>query len=376
MAGHTTAADHRFQKAIRLSTTLRRSNMQHQGKTTSFQREFWETFQHIWQNGPKRCLFSPCCQGKLIKSHTVPKNILRAIQLENHVIQLTGRLLTDASGEVRQPVKAEKIGINNASTGPFVCRYHEDLFEEIERPDADVRDRRILDLMMYRATLLELWKQLTLDEPLSKYVPPSMPPNIRPSHRLLAITDLTNRLGEGFSPEVAGYQPAIEIKHFVRKIKTSGPIVGAAQAHGSADLFIKKSTGQHIPMGKASLYTDKEPNASWSLTVIPRADNHTVIFSYVDNSAAEQFFPHIATANGSELEAAVSAEIILFSENWYINPSVWEAYGQKRQQAILTAYDNFDELIVGINYDLKPPTQPWYDFLQLPNRHQINLFRF
>ena len=120
---------------------------------------------------PTTLSFSPCCQGKPIKSHTVPKNILRGIQLENHVIQLTGRLLTDASGEVRQPVKAEKIGINNASTRPFVCRYHEDLFEEIERPDADVRDRRVLDLMMYRSTLLELWNQLKIAEPISKYVP-------------------------------------------------------------------------------------------------------------------------------------------------------------------------------------------------------------
>ena len=331
---------------------------------------------YIWENGPKRCLFSPCCQGKPIKSHTVPKNILRGIQLENHVIQLTGRLLTDASGEVRQPVKAEKIGINNASTGPFVCRYHEDLFEEIERPDADVRDSRILDLMMYRATLLELWKQLTVTEPLSKYVPPSMPPHIRPSHRLRAITDLTNRLGQGFSPEVAGYQPAIKIKHLARTIKTRMPIVGAAQAHGSADLVINQTTGQTIPMDQTQTYTHKEPNCSWSLTVIPRADNHAVIVSYVGNSAADKFFQHIATANGAELEAAVSAEIILFSENWYINPSAWDAYGQKRQQAILTAYDNFDELIDGFNYDLKPPTQPWYDFLRLPNRHQINLFRF
>ena len=130
-------------------------------------------------------------------------------------------------------------------------------------------------------------------------------------------------------------------------------------------------------MEQTQLHTHKEPNCSWSLTVIPRADNHAVIVSYVSNSGAERFFQHIATANGEELEGAVSAEIILFSENWYINPSAWDAYGQKRQQAILTTYDNFYELIAGdYDYALQPPTQPWYDFLRVPNRRQINLFRF
>ena len=366
-----------YEKRTKLSATLRPSTMQHRGKPTHLQQELKQHLQEIWQNDPRRCLFSPCCQGKPIKSHTVPKNILRAIQVANHVTRLTGRLLTDASGAISQPVKAEPIGIKKASIGPFVCRYHEDLFKEIERPDANLRDKRILDLMMYRATLLELWKQLTVTEPIAKYVPPSMPPHLRPSHRLRAITDLTNRLGQGFSPEVAGYQPAIEIKHVVRTIKTRTPIVAAAEAHSSADLVINQTTGQTIPMEQTQLHTHKEPNCSWSFTVIPGTDSHAVIVSYVANSEAERFFQHIATANGAELEAAVSAEIILFSENWYLNPSVWEAYGQKRQQAILTAYDNLDELITGAyDYDLKPPTQPWYDFLRVPNRRQINLFRF
>ena len=350
--------------------------MQHQSKTTHLQREAWQSLHGIWQNDPRRCLFSPGCQGKPIKSHTVPRNILKAIQVENHVIRLNGRLSTDESGEITQPVIAERIGINKASTGPFVCRYHEDLFKEIERPDANTRDNRTLDLMMYRATLLELWKLLTMAKHVSKYVPPFMPPNIRPSHRLQAATNLANRLGQGFSDEAAGYRPDIAIKHIVRTIKTKAPIVATAQAHGSADLAVHRTTGQTIPFVQTQLYTHREPNCSSSLTVIPGTHDHTVIVSYVDNSEAQSFFQHIATANGAELEAAVSAEIILFSENWYINPSAWDAYGPKRQQAILAAYGNFDQLIEGdYDYSLRPTTQPWYDFLRVPNRHQINLFR-
>ena len=142
-------------------------------------------------------------------------------------------------------------------------------------------------------------------------------------------------------------------------------------------MAMDRNTGQILPLEHTKLLTNREPNCSWSLTVIPKHGEHTVIASYVGNSEAERFFGHIATTNGAELQAAVSAEIILFSENWYINPSVWDAYGQKRQQAILTAFDNFDELIAGdYDYAAKEHRQPWHDFLGVPDRHQINLFRF
>ncbi len=351
--------------------------MQQKGKDTHLQREFWQSMQDIWQNDPNRCLFSPDCQGKPIRSHTVPRNILRSIQVANHVTQLIGRPETDASGEFSQVARAEKIGINRASTGPFVCRHHEDLFKEIERPDADIKDNRILDLMMYRAALLELWKQLRMTGPTSKFVHPAMPPHIRPSYRLRAMINLANRLGQGLGSVSDDYRPAIRIKHLVRMVKTKTPIVAAAQAHSSADMAMDRNTGQILPLEQTKLLTNREPNCSWSLTVIPKHGEHVVIASYVGNSEAERFFGHIATTNGTELQAAVSAEIILFSENWYINPFVWDAYGQKRQQAILTAYDNFDELMAGdYDYAAKEPRQPWYDFLGVPNRHQINLFRF
>ena len=331
----------------------------------------------IWQNDPKRCLFSPGCAGKPIKSHTVPRNILRTIQVEHHVTRLTGRTSTDHDGAPSLSVKAQNIGINKASTGPFVCKRHEDLFAQIETPHADIHDNRILDLMMYRATLLELWQQLRVTEPLSRYVHPSIPPPLRPSHKLRATTDLTDRLGPRFSPEGCDSQPAIDIKHLVRTIKTTKPIVAVAQANSSADIAMNKATGNIVPLDQTRRLTDREPNCSWSLTVIPKTDNHTVIVSYVASSEAETFFQHIATANGAELEAAVSAEIILFSENWYLNPSVWDAYGEKRQKAILSAYDNFEQLITGkYYYRDKHQSQPWYEFFGLPNRHQINLFRF
>ena len=142
-------------------------------------------------------------------------------------------------------------------------------------------------------------------------------------------------------------------------------------------MVIDRKTGYILPLEQTKLLTNREPNCSWSLTVIPKNGEHAVIASYVGNSEAERYIGHIATTNGAELQAAVSTEIILFGENWYISPSVWEAYGPKRQAAILAAYDNFDELIAGdYNYSAKEPSQPWYDFLGVPNRHQINLFRF
>ena len=331
----------------------------------------------IWQRNPKRCLFSPSCQGQPIQAHTVPRNILKTIQVDNHVIRLAGTPSTDASGNPSQTVEAQTIGINKASTGPFVCKYHEDLFKEIETPEADIHDNHVLDLMMYRASLLELWKLLRVTEPLSKWATPSVPPPIQPSNKLRAATDLANRLGPRFDPDVRNQRPAIEIKHLVKTIKTTTPIFAAAQANSSTDVAIHNRTGNTLPIEQTRPVTGREPNCSWSLTVIPRTGHHAVITSYVAGSDAEKYFAHITAANGAELEAAISAEIILFSENWYLNPSVWKAYGHTRRAAILAAYDNFEELVTGqYYYGLNPPPIPWYEFYRIPNRRQLNLFRF
>ena len=73
----------------------------------------------------------------------------------------------------------------------------------------------------------------------------------------------------------------------------------------------------------------------------------------------------------------MSAELILFCENWFLDPKVWAAYGTKKQEAMLTAYDNISELLSHrYSWVDKDDKTTWYEYLNISNRHQLNLFRY
>ena len=89
------------------------------------------------------------------------------------------------------------------------------------------------------------------------------------------------------------------------------------------------------------------------------------------------YFEHITKSQGKELEAAVSADLILFAENWFLNPKVWRAYGARKREAIRKAHNNSDTLYgdgEGYYWSNKKANMPWWEHLKVPNRHQLNLF--
>ena len=142
-------------------------------------------------------------------------------------------------------------------------------------------------------------------------------------------------------------------------------------------LAYSKTTGYRFHHNALRRFMDAEPYMCWGFTVIPQRDEHLVLASWLKDSHAAKFFDHLGEANGRELEAAVSAELVVFCENWFLDPAVWDSYSQIRRQAIVGAYDNTQELLGGdYNWLLKRATTPWYDFMKVPNRQQINLFRY
>ena len=101
-----------------------------------------------------------------------------------------------------------------------------------------------------------------------------------------------------------------------------------------------------------------------------------MVASWLATSAAETYFKHFKEVQGEELQAAVSAELIIFCENWYLNPRVWESFSQTRKSAIAAAYDNLADLWSGeYVWRDRPDGIPWFEYLNLRNRHQLNLFR-
>ena len=206
----------------------------------------------------------------------------------------------------------------------------------------------------------------------------SLPPEMVPEVRIRAISDLAVRLKdriENTGEELQG--DFTQTKHVIRTIKTELPFLAASSAGSSSDVAWDENTGRVLSLDDSRRVTGREPNISWTIKVIPREREHTVIVSYLQGSNVENHLSHTQGANGTDLEEATSAELLKFCENWFIHPAVRRRLGKKRQEAIQETFDNFEQLIEG-GYNLreKRKNMKWYEFLGITNRHQINLFHY
>ena len=102
-----------------------------------------------------------------------------------------------------------------------------------------------------------------------------------------------------------------------------------------------------------------------------------MVASWLRNSGAEAYFRHFNGAQGTELQAAVSAELILLCENWFLNPRVWGSFSRAKRSAIIEAFNNLEDLRTGrYVWRDRADESSWHEYLNLGNRHQINLFRY
>ena len=340
--------------------------------------QIYNELRKLWKFNPRKCLYSKECNERTIKAHSVPRSLLAGMQEQGHVLQPANRIANNDAGlATGQPI-FEQVGINEASTGYFVCGSHDGLFRGIDTNDPDLSDKRILDLLMYRTSLKELWNQIrTIDIARSAGRDIPLPIEVNPEIRMRAISELATKLKDQIQIRNAEEQvDGIRTVHIIKHIKTDFPFLVAASAGSSSDLVIEESSGRVMPLEASRRITGREPNTTWTITVIPREKEHAVVISYVQGSYAENYFSHIPGASGADLQEAISAELLVFCENWFIHPTVWNSLGRKRQQAIQDTFNNFDKILTGeYDYRNRKKTAKWHEFLGITNRHQINLFR-
>ena len=174
-----------------------------------------------------------------------------------------------------------------------------------------------------------------------------------------------------------GLSSGSPIGHVVRRIRTTRPIIAASAAGSTLDMAFDEEKRHSLSMSETQEITGKNPNCTWAITVIPESKEHIVVASWISNSWAAQFFSHLREAHGRELEEAVSAELILFCENWFLHPKVWNSFSNTKRKAILDSYDNIDRLMEGsYQWQDKRPSTKWHAHINVPNRHQLNLFRY
>ena len=344
-----------------------------------FNRRVQAEIMRMRRNDPQKCLFAQDCEETPIKAHSVPRNTLAKLQLYGHVIQPTSKLGKDEKDRLQTRSSLELIGINEASTGTFVCRAHDDIFKEIDQPHIDLENDRLLDLLMYRAALLELWTQLkTLETMLDVRRAVPLYPTIDPEVKLRAAADLVSRLKRQFQIGYRGNSTdAVRAKHVVRKLKTELPFLASASASTSSDIVIDRLSGEILSLEETGRRTGREPNTSWTFIVIPDEKEHAVVTSWIEGSEADDFFDDMKNANGAGLQEVVSVRLLTFCENWFLHPAIWRKYGEKRRQAMTEAFNNFESLLDG-RYERTESLSAakWHERWKIANRHQLNLFRY
>ena len=332
----------------------------------------------LYESTHDHCLFSEDCPGEVIRAHSISKAILRGLQNKGHFMTPSARQRYDESGRLEPHIGFMAKGLNQASTGRFVCRAHDAVFRAIDTTPMDYDDPKILNLLFYRSILMELWK-LVRAHRISSWLEERRglpgPPSIHPFARARALLEAKRRI-EPFVGVSSLPKTKCPVLHLVRRVKTGSPIIAASCAGGSYALAFDRSTGQELPASAFRTLTGMEPNHSWGLTVLPEASEHVVVASWLDGSSAGRWFDHLRGVSGRELQAAVSAELILFCENWFLHPTVWASYSRTKKEAIAAAFDNFMELQLG-KYDLHSENNvQWYDARGLGNRYQIDLFNY
>ena len=348
--------------------------------TNEYNKEY-HYFQNLISKGTfDKCLFVDGCTEPPIDAHSVSRAILSTFQQENQVIQTSSRNFKDDSGRSYPATEFKLTPITRASTGKFACETHDKNFQIIDTTPMDFDNPKLLDLLFFRAMLKEVWtlqrtrKGVMHLEQEKGQIPTH--PSIHSEIRLKAILDVVNRLrpfiGNDSNPH--GKSP---VNHIVRRVKTSRPFVAASSAGGGLTLVFDRYTEQELELSvnDIRLLTGKEPNISWAFTVIPQANEHVVVASWLNGSQAKDYFSYLKNVKEQELKVAISAELICFCENWFLHPKVWESYGGAKQKAIVTAYDNLIETQMG-KYNLWDNDKKWHTRMGVPNRHQINLFNY
>ena len=327
----------------------------------------------------KTCLFGDECTEPVVQAHSVSRAVLADLEENGHVIRPMIRTGYDKVGRSYPDLGFQLEGINRASTGTFVCRTHDGAFTEIDTIPIDFDNPRVCDLLFFRAILKDAWQLLRTqiatmwferDRPWPGPLPTH--PNTRLRALLNAMELIRPSLDSAYEDAVA--RPAV---HLVRRMRTEHPIVAASCAGGGSALAFDQETGREIDPKVVHSIMGKDPNSCWSFTVIPQVTEHVMVASWLRNSIAENYFQHFNEVQGEELQAAVSAELIIFCENWYLNPKIWRSFSRAKQAAIIDAYNNFAELQTGrYIWSDREDKAPWFKYLNLSNRHQINFFRY
>lgn len=322
----------------------------------------------------QECLVSVSdCEGsEVVRGHLIPNAWLRVIAEDSHVMAFVKTPFHRFRGEEGEIVQVTRRGINQTLTGMFSCKKHEQIFYPVDQRDLDITNTTNLNLLLYRGIIAQMWTQRLAARAwndFSKEVP------IADMDRLVADMHRRNSLGLFYYkaqvenclfPEKCktcnyGSKRCVKIVHKTRKL-SGDPVLAVAE----------------FPQGSRAIDI-----ANCGITIFPTSGGHTVIehcFTEEEGiwGKGNPLWPNLQSKSGKALEEAVSMRVLDYCENIAMNPTHWDKFGKKRQDAIRaratetmpTPFNSPERMQQQATWPLRAPLSDY-----APNRRLLNLFQ-
>ena len=277
------------------------------------------------------CLVADCA-NKAVKAHYIPRNLLKKhLSSEGKVIVL--QVLPNGL------VQPKSVGLQY-STLRFACQQHDAIFHPIDQ-DFDVTHVN-LDLVLLRAVLREIVETRAVSRALEESFPPH-PMQAFSISRLNNIHDELLIARDSLLNCIDGTRRC-EYCHVVREVPTKCGVLGLSYAHGSQ--LAQKDF--HPLFGEIRRTIDsRQAGPIWGFSVLPLIGRHVAVASYVEGTPSSRYFRDFLNLPPEDVALYVCSEVITFTENWVVNPSIWGRLRRKRQRSIQRAYNNIEQLITG-----------------------------
>ena len=298
----------------------------------------------------KECVVPGCTERSINKSHTIPKGLsLKQISENEH-------LLSPQFDQQIGEIVLKSVGVSLASTFPGFCTEHERLFEEFET-QKNIETETHVCLQTYRVACREFFRTKFLIEQnewsLSHYC------QLRDASLLEIVKQRT--LDNGF-PDDTNFtsfsmknDPLVEFANDkiseVQELSTHIqnrilPGLENAAFHGNEDdIFIKAiSIDFMMPValsGCAAFYINDhgvEKPVNLIMNVVPSSGHSLFIFcgDILNKEFIEQYISNWCV-NVFTLLSMVESWMVNGTDQWYITPSVWEEFSDRRKKIILNA---------------------------------------
>ena len=332
-----------------------------------------------------KCMHGRSHAAKAVGGHVIPRNWLRQISVNEEVKVFASLPVSnfwsqqvETVSDIDPPIRGEHI--NQATVRRFTCQPHEEALSPTDSIYPDTSNIGILNLCTYRPLIAQMWLETLLEqcfEEVTKAVPNDEP------FQLQARMHRQNALGlEQYKKLI---EPCLSPDSCNRciggKCKVTGHVV--RRISGKPTFAVSQFSSGSRTLANFHFRTIKYI-ANWGLTVIPTPKGHTAILHYFLEDVPislemQKTIQQFEFLNGKALEQMISALVLDTCENIAISPAAWNAFGPKRQNAML---DRFGTEQSDIGFGSREQIEKWnrehlQEIREPPtNPRQLNLFRY